>query len=573
MTLGAAVLAAALLVPLAPPAAAQVVAQATIVSDNPANYTPNVLDGKVNAFAEVGPLIIAGGSFTRVQAAGSATTLTRSNVMAFTASNGAISTTFAPNVAGEVYDVEPAGDGTSVYVVGSFTQVNGTTTSRIARLNVTTGAKVSGFNSPTFNGVVKNVDLVNGRLLVGGTFSTVGGQSRSRLASLDPTTGALTSFLNLAVAGANNGGGTQVLKMEVSPNGQRLVIVGNFTSVAGATRLQIAMIDLTGATAVLSSWATGFFTNSCASVFNTYMRDLDFSPDSSYFVVSTTGAYRGATSPCDVITRWETAATGPGQEATWRDYTGGDTSYAVAITGAAVYVGGHMRWMNNPYAGDQAGPGAVPREGIAALDPVSGLPLSWNPGRARGVGVFDMLATSTGLWVGSDTDQIGGETRRKIAFFPLAGGTTPPPQVLSTLPGDVYLLGGTAGSVDPGVLYRVNAGGPALQSVDDGPDWEADSGPSSPYRNTGSNTASSSGNGTISASVPNSANDRAPGALFAVERWDPSGDPEMQWNFPVPTDTAVTVRLYLSNRCSCTSNPGQRVFNVSIEELHGPAQP
>jgi hypothetical protein len=224
--------------------------------------------------------------------------------------------------------------------------------------------------------------------------------------------------------------------------------MGNFNAVAGQSRSQVAVLDTSGATSTVTSWATSLFPNTCASAFDTYLRDVDISPDGSYFILSTTGAYRGASSLCDTITRWETFRTGSGQQPTWVDHTGGDTSYAVTATGTAVYVGGHMRWFNNPYAGDRAGPGAVPREGIAALDPKTGIPFTWNPGRARGVGVFDMLATATGLWVGSDTNRIGGETHRRIAFMPLAGGTSVPAWVSPSLPGTVLQLGRTSGSLD-----------------------------------------------------------------------------------------------------------------------------
>src|SRR4029079_3349093 len=123
-----------------------------------------------------------------------------------------------------------------------------------------------------------------------------------------------------------------------------------------------------------------------------------------------------------------------GDDPTWADYTGGDTTYGVAATGSAVYTGGHMRWQNHTFQGDQAGPGAVPREGIAALDPVNGLPLSWNPGRARGVGAPSCVRHSEWRWVGSHTTRIGKETRGRLALMPLAGGTTLPIVPAATLP-------------------------------------------------------------------------------------------------------------------------------------------
>ena len=94
-----------------------------IVSDNPSGFTPNVMDGQVETLAQVGNMIIVGGTFTTVRNAGSSTNITRRNVFAFNATTGQVSTSFAPNPNGTVYKALPAADGTSVYVGGSFTSI------------------------------------------------------------------------------------------------------------------------------------------------------------------------------------------------------------------------------------------------------------------------------------------------------------------------------------------------------------------------------------------------------------------------------------------------------------------
>jgi hypothetical protein len=93
----------------------------------------------------------------------------------------------------------------------------------------------------------------------------------------------------------------------------------------------------------------------------------------------------------------------------------------VAVTGAAVYLGGHQRYLDNPYGSDASGPGpgAVSRVGIGAVSPVTGKALAWNPTRARGVGVRAFVATQQGLIVGSDTDELGREYHGRVGMFPL----------------------------------------------------------------------------------------------------------------------------------------------------------
>ncbi|MDG4802136.1 malectin domain-containing carbohydrate-binding protein [Micromonospora sp. WMMD980] len=566
--LAAVALTAAGLAPAAPAGAAP--NHTTVVKPVPTTASPDIVDGAVDAIHDAGTKIIVAGSFHTVQNRNSDTDIPRNYLLAFDKATGAVDTAFVPTVDNEVYAVVAGPTPGTVFVAGKFNTVNGVTRRKVALLDVATGALVTGFAPPAFNGLVNDIAVVGNRLLVGGIFTTAGNTTpRGGLASLNATTGAVDTYVTTAltehhnydgVSGSNAGVGVE--KMALSPDGTRLVVIGNFKLADGVLHDQIVQLDLGATEATVADWNTSRYTPRCKwQAFDSYMRDIAYAPDGSYFVVVTTGSpYAGTL--CDAAARFEAGTTAVDAQPTWIDYTGGDTFLSVGVSEQAVYVGGHFRWLNNTAGADNARAGAVGRASIAALDPRTGLPLSWNPGRhPRGIGASEMLVTPSGLWVGGDTSWIGNfqYRRERIAFFPLAGGTAPHPTTSATLPGNVY----QAGVPKPtNVLYRVNAGGPAVAATDGGPDWAVDDGGNpSPYHNGGSSAAGFAAVGALDATVPAG----APAALYRDERYDPAGAPEMTWQFPVPAGTEVQVRLYLANRYDGTGTAGKRVFDVALE--------
>ena len=424
-----------------------------IVSGVPGK-TPSVLDGEVLSLVKVGNTVVAGGTFTQASSWNSSTVLPRAGILAFDATTGVISDTFVPALNGEVDSLIPGPTANTVYAGGSFTKLGTVSVGKVVVLDATTGARLSSFKAPAINGLVQSLSVSAGRLFLGGQFTKVGGVAHGGLATVSATTGAVDPYLSLQLTGRHNDSGSGakapvgVKALDISTDGSRLVTVGNFKRVDGVLRDQVAVLDLTGASASLATWTTTRYSPYCSkNAFDSYVRDVKFSPDGAYFVIAATGGgYSGTL--CDAAARFETAATAPDVQPTWVDYSGGDTLTAVEITDSAVYVGGHMRWMNNANGRDSAGQGSVPRPGIAALSPQNGIPLDWNPGRhPRGVAVYVILATDNGLYIGTDQDYIGNfeYKRPRLAFFPLAGGHVVASDTPATLPADVFIAAPRSG--------------------------------------------------------------------------------------------------------------------------------
>jgi hypothetical protein len=455
-------------------------ADTQLASQNPANYTPRVQDGRVQSIVRIGDTVVVGGSFTSVIDATTGTTLARTGLFAFDANTGAVSSSFNPTLqAGtgktptvDVVAANPTGN--AVYVGGSYTKINGSGPARLQALSLSDGTKLSTFQNAAFSSRVYDVKLNANTLFVSGSFKNVGGVDRRGIATLDATTGALTDKVNLPFTGTAQGFGVSgVRKIDVTPSGDRLVAIGNFSSVAGSSRVQVAMLNTSGATATLDSWTTSSFPGtSCGSAWDTYMHDVDMAPNGSFFVIVTTGGWGTTSRMCDTASRWETYSSGA-QSPSWTSFTGGDTSWAVEVTGPVAYVGGHFRWWNNQNTstGDNVGPGGVARTGLAALDTRNGMPFSWDPTRTRGVGVFDFFVTNTELWAGSDTAWWGNpaERRDRLAAFPWQGGLPLPSDKLGTVPGDVVQLDAdNVAGADVTSRYLVNTTSPATATLNSG---------------------------------------------------------------------------------------------------------
>ncbi len=416
--------------PPPPPPPAALVASAVPLASTP-NFTgPAGAGTTVDAISQVGNRLVVGGNFTAVNS------MTHKYLATFVAPNGAVDA-FAPALNGDVQAITPNAAGTGYYAAGHFSAVGGFGTH--VALFTTAGQLVTSFKVSA-NSVIRSLALVGGHLLIGGEFTTLGGATRDGLASVNATTGALDNYLTVPLTGHHNFGripnaaeaGVGAYDIAVSPDKTRAIVDGNFINAGTAARDQILNLNLSSTAATLDpNWVTNAYTKPCQfAAYDSYVRHISWSPDGSYFAVAATGGYKsGSFEDCDAASRFNASSTGTNVQPAWIDWTGTDSLYSVAVTPGAIYVGGHNRWLNNPYGQDSPHQGAVPRPGLAALEPANGVPMAWNPGRnPRGHGAEVVYATATGVWVGSDTDYIGNfqYQRDELAFFPFAGGTAAP---------------------------------------------------------------------------------------------------------------------------------------------------
>ena len=215
-------------------------ATTTTLPDGTALYSPTPVDGwgilkegvgdqYVDAVEIAGNAAYAGGLFTH--AVKDTQTADRANLMSVDLSTGNLRS-FKADTNGSVNAL--ASDGAALYLGGTFTTVNGVPRSRVAKVDLTTGAV-----DPTFvadvGALVDDMVVVGGTLYLGGEFNTVDGVTRHHVAAVSTTDGSL-----IAAFDPNTDG--KVAALAASPDGSVLYLGGNFTTVGTTSRLYLAKV-------------------------------------------------------------------------------------------------------------------------------------------------------------------------------------------------------------------------------------------------------------------------------------------------------------------------------------------
>jgi hypothetical protein len=356
-------------------------AEAAVVHATPVpTYQTN---GRVNAIVISNGVIYLGGRFTAVRAAGSSSGgVTRNHAAALSLATGQV-LPWDPNVNGTVQSLAIGGG--RVYLGGSFSSVGGTPRTRLAAVDATTGAVVSGFN-PRADGLVNSLALAGNTLYAGGTFGSVSGVARSHLAAVDATTGALSTTWAPAADDI-------VKAVDMSADGTRVYVAGSFTTIDGTTRRHVAALDPASGAAI-SSFSHGL-----------PYAVVDMAVDANGVFIA--GAGGGGNFADLSLTTGATV---------WQGGTDGNVQ-AIATLDGIVYVGGHY----DNYCGMQGGQHtcttAIQRHKLLAVDEATGTLQSWNPSANSALGVFALTGSGTVLAAGGDFTRIGGRAQQGFAEF------------------------------------------------------------------------------------------------------------------------------------------------------------
>jgi trimeric autotransporter adhesin len=345
-----------------------------IVSSNPDPMCQT--NGRVNAVAYLGGTLYLGGSFTQVNGT------TRNRLAACDAASGNL-LSWNPNANGVVRALKVSPAGTRVYAGGDFSAVGGAARSRIAALSPSSGAAFSW--NPYVNDSVKAVttSTTGSTVYVGGDFDSAAGAGRAHLASFNATSGNLTSLKPRVSNGAGNF--ATVLSLAISPNNQTLYFSGDFALVNGASRRNAGAVS--SGIGTLRAWSPAATADVAGEL------TVSASGNTVFVGGRSTGGYVQAYGPTT------------GGTPVFNVQTNGDVE-ALAVSSSILYVGGHFTTV-----------GASTRHHLAALRASGGALQTWAPAANGVFGAFGAAITSSHVAFGGEFTTINGAAHQGVAQF------------------------------------------------------------------------------------------------------------------------------------------------------------
>jgi PKD repeat protein len=406
-----------------------------LVPDVPRTNMPRITDGEIFDLAYIGDRVFVVGTFTSIRnnTTTNTTSYAQRYVASFNLTTGLVDASFRPTFDGAVNAIEASPDGTKLYVAGRFNTVSGVTKRKVASINPTTGATVTGFTANA-NAAGTALEATNTTLYIGGQFTAINNVARVGLTAVNGSTGTnLTNFRNDLSGGIGVNGLLTVQQLVLSPNDGKLLVVHTGRRIAGQDRYGVGIIDT--ATNTLSPWKTNLWQDNLQFVGGIQRIFAGaISPDGQYFVVSSgSGGDRPPIN--DTAVAFPLNSTSDNVQPLWISRLF-DSVYSIAISETAVYLGGHFNYMESPTARDPwpglddvgygrgqglAGYGLgdeiVTRDHIGAISPATGKALEWNPGSNSFEGNKAMLVHPRGLITGGDATTQGGYNIGRVAFY------------------------------------------------------------------------------------------------------------------------------------------------------------
>ncbi len=223
---------------------------ASTVSSDPLP-TVQIDSGVVWAQVIAGDTVYAGGSFSNARPAGAGqgtSLMPRSNILAYNINTG-VATSFAPVINGTVKSLAVSPDGSTLYVGGSFNQVDGQTRWNVAAFNTATGALLTTFKPAIGGSYVNAIVATSSTVYFGGLIGAAGGIARKNLAAVSASNGAVLSWAPTT--------DLQVDSMVINASGSKVIAAGRFEKVNDVTSRGMAALDpVTGAMVPWNATAT-----------------------------------------------------------------------------------------------------------------------------------------------------------------------------------------------------------------------------------------------------------------------------------------------------------------------------